>query len=52
MKIGKREILVNPNATKFACMLAILTGWYMWPREHHYKQYAAKIEQRQDSDVR
>jgi hypothetical protein len=42
VKIGKREILVNPNVTKFACMLAIMTGWFMWPKESDYKKYEIK----------
>lgn len=43
MKIGKREILVNPNARKFACMLAIMTGWFMWPKESDYVKYERRI---------
>lgn len=44
MKIGKKTILVSPNITKFGCMLAILTGWYMWPKEADYKKYEKSLE--------
>lgn len=44
MKIGKREILVNPNVTKFGCMLAIMSGWFMWPREADYQRYANRTQ--------
>lgn len=39
MKIGKREIIVNPDVKKFVCILAIVTGWFMWPKESEYVQY-------------
>lgn len=42
MKLGKREILVNPDVKKFACILAIVTGWFMWPKESEYAKYEHK----------
>ncbi len=46
----KQKILINPNITKFACMIAIITGWYMWPREAHYKAYDREMKRRQEAD--
>lgn len=43
MKIGRsKQILINPNATKFACILMIVTGWFMWPKEEDYVNYEKK----------
>lgn len=51
MKIGKREIIVNPNVTKFGCMLAIMTGWFMWPREADYQRYNAQVRRRHEESI-
>lgn len=42
MKLGKRTVRLNPNVKKFVCMMAIITGWYCWPKESEYKRWEAQ----------
>lgn len=46
MKIGKRTILINPDLRKLLCVVGIVGGYIMWPKESDYQRY----EQRQETD--
>jgi len=42
VQIGNKEVLINPNVVKFACIMAIMSGFFWWPSESAYKRYENK----------